>query len=457
MSQLTADRVATWADEHLRPFGLVGLVVGGSVAYLIALAWAWQHTTYNVWGAIMIAPLLFLIAYPMARYAAYTEGDATMVRLVIGALVLKLGMTLVRYVVAFGVYGGSADSKNYHDVGATLFRQFRSGDLDTNGAALSGTGFIRVLTGAIYAVTGPTIIGGFLVFSFLGFWGLYFFYRAYRIAVPDGDHRRYARLVFFLPSLLFWPSSIGKEAWMCLWLGVAALGAAKAIARHRGGLPITAVGIAACAIVRPHVALLFFIGFGAAYLLRPSHHHSWLGPIPKVVGILVLLGSSVVLLGEVERYFGVGQLDDGGATTVLGIAEERSSGGGSQFDAIEPTTPAGFVLATVTVLFRPFPNEAGNIQAMLAAVEALLLLLLVALAIPRLVPLLWNLRRWSYGTLSLTYTLFFCYAFASISNFGILTRQRVQVLPFLLVLICLPARRPATVITREAELHRAHG
>ena len=32
--------------------------------------------------------------------------------------------------------------------------------------------------------------------------------------LPTGDHRRYALLVFFMPSLLFWPSSIGKESWM---------------------------------------------------------------------------------------------------------------------------------------------------------------------------------------------------------------------------------------------------
>jgi hypothetical protein len=34
--------------------------------------------------------------------------------------------------------------------------------------------------------------------------------------------------------------------------------------------------------------------------------------------------------------------------------------------------------------------------------------------------------------------MLFIYGFSSFANFGILTRQRVQVLPFVVVLLCLP-------------------
>ena len=91
---------------------------------------------------------------------------------------------------------------------------------------LVGTEFIRLVTGVVYIATGPTKFGGFVVFGWLGFWGLYCFYRAFRIAFPAGDHRRYAILLFFLPSLLYWPSSIGKESWMLFTLGIVAYGAA---------------------------------------------------------------------------------------------------------------------------------------------------------------------------------------------------------------------------------------
>ena len=42
------------------------------------------------------------------------------------------------------------------------------------------------MTGIVYTVTGPSLIGGYLVFSWLGFWGLLLFFRAFQIAVPHG-------------------------------------------------------------------------------------------------------------------------------------------------------------------------------------------------------------------------------------------------------------------------------
>jgi hypothetical protein len=255
--------------------------------------------------------------------------------------------------------------------------------------------------------------------------------------------------------MLFWPSSIGKEAWMCLWLGIAALGAAKVMAGVRGAFPTLVLGIAGCAVVRPHVALLFFIGISTAYLLRPGRSHSLFGPIPKILGIVALFATGFLLLGQVEKYFGVDDLQGGGTTEALEIATDRSGKGGSQYKTVAPTSPGRFAFAVVTVLFRPFPQEAGNFQGLLASSETMIVLGLLVVSAPRSGRLLLNLRRWSYGTLSLTYTLFFCYAFASISNFGILTRQRVQVLPFVLVLACLPERREAIPVGGIAELHDA--
>ena len=48
------------------------------------------------------------------------------------------------------------------------------------------------------------------------------------------------------------------------------------------------------------------------------------------------------------------------------------------------------------------------------------------------------LRTRPYVAFCRTYTLLFVFAFSSFANFGILTRQRVQVFPFVLVLLALP-------------------
>ena len=78
---------------------------------------------------------------------------------------------------------------------------------------------MELITTGVYTVIGPITLAGFLVFSSFAFWGAYLLYRAFRIAVPNGDARRYALLVFLLPSMLYWPSSIGKEAWLMLFVG----------------------------------------------------------------------------------------------------------------------------------------------------------------------------------------------------------------------------------------------
>ena len=128
-----------------------------------------------------------LLTLPFALSAARADGDSTTPWLIMGAFVLKLCGAVARYYVAFSVYG-TGDSQAYHDVGAKLAPMFRHGDFSIDlGKRVLGTGFIEIVTGAVYTVTGATKLGGFFVFSWLGFIGLFLFYRAFCIAFPDGD------------------------------------------------------------------------------------------------------------------------------------------------------------------------------------------------------------------------------------------------------------------------------
>ena len=138
--------------------------------------------------------------------------------------------SLVRYAVTFEVYGGRADAGGYHGSGKRLAAAFWNGTWDQvlreEVPELVGTEFIRVVTGVVYIVTGPTKLGGFVVFGWLGFWG--------SSARTGRSGSRSPRAIiagtrscsFFLPSLLYWPSSIGKESWMLFTLGIVAYGAA---------------------------------------------------------------------------------------------------------------------------------------------------------------------------------------------------------------------------------------
>ena len=431
----------------MRPSNLPAALAGGGIVvigvYCTGLMWAITNTPYNIWGAMLVAPALFLITLPLAMRAAEAESDPWFVRVIMIALAAKLLGSVVRYWVAFSLYDGSADASMYYRTGWDIAESYRQGIFwVADGVGGAGTVFMRKLTGAILAVIGPTRVGAFLVFAWLGFWGLYFFFRAFRLAVPGGDVRRYALLVFFMPSLLFWPSSVGKEAWMILTLGIGAYGAARVLTRRHGGYVLLALGLAGAAAVRPHMSALLMAGMAAAYLLRRSSGTA-LAPATRVIGAAVVLAALLLTVQEAERRFGVEGEGLAGAEQAIDDAAQRTDQGGSEYEAARPDSVGDVPKAAFAVLFRPLPHEAHNAQALVTSLEGLFLLVLCVASWRRLATAPRHLWRSPYVALACVYSLLFILAFSSFGNFGILARQRAQVLPFFLILLALPRAKPA--------------
>lgn len=425
----------------------VGLAAVAGYAAVLAVAMSWRD--YDEWGALVIAPVLFAVTLPVLLKLGRRSGDPWITVLLVGGLALKFAASLVRWYVGMEVYGGSADAVGYIGNGERLAELYRAGQfsVDDLGRDLIGTGFMRGVTGVVFAVTGATEFGGYLIFAWIGYLGMVAFVAAFRTGVPDGDHRRYTALVMLLPSLLYWPSSVGKETWMMLTLGLAALGAARLLQRRSGGLALLGVGLLGASMVRPHMALLVVVAATAAFALRgpPAGRRPLFGPVGKLVGVGVLTLASAVVLAQVEAYFGVddaeleADFDPGAADEVLDHTEEQTTTGGSSFDAERVRSPADLPEAVVSVLFRPFPWEAHNLQARLAGLEGVALMGIIAVSWRRLAQLPRVLRRSPYVAMAAAYTLMFVVAFSSFGNFGILARQRSQLLPLVVVLLCLPA------------------
>lgn len=441
-----------------RGLQLVALVV--IALTLLALSYGMNHMTYLTWGAFWVAPVLLLLSLPIVNRASRIDGDA-IGRIVVCAAVVKIFVSpLVRYWMAFAVYGRT-DANRYHNAGSLLADLFRHGEYGDLGR-ISGTRFLEVLTGQFYVFTGPTRLGGFMVFSWLGFLGCYLFFRAFRTAYPEADGRRYAILVFFFPTLLFWPSSIGKEAFMMLALGAAALGAAQLLASRFGGLIWLGLGLWGATIVRPHMALICGAGLAVAApiaLLRGAprdvkgRHRSRLG---GAVLVLSLLLAGPTLIGVAERFFGLDSLNSQTAEEVFDEVARRTAQAGSSFTPISPNNPVGFVMGGATVLFRPFPFEAHNAQTLLASIETVILLLLCCVSLRRLARVPKEVFRSPYVAFTLAYTFAFIYAFSSLGNFGILARERSMLLPALFVALCVPrVVQPAVDESPEASLGEA--
>ena len=420
--------------------------------YVLLVQRASLGDDYNLWGGLVVIPLLVVLSAHLIVRAGRIENDEVFVRLLVAAFALKALATVARYMMAFVLYDGVADAAGYHEEGARLAASYRGGDFGADlGADLIGTGFIRALTGVLYAVTGPSIYVAYACYAWMGFWGLYFFYRAFRVGVPDGDRRRYAVLVLFLPSMLFWPSGLGKEAWMTLGIGLTALGAARLLAGHRHWMLPLGGGLLATIMVRPHITAALFAGIALAVVLRRSHRpNTPLTPLARACVIAAVTAVGFLIVTRAATFLGVDEVTVSNVDAAIQDTQASTSQGGSEFDAEPVNSPVDLPWAAVSVLFRPFLFEVHSPQALIAAAEGTVLLALLVMSVPRMRGMLRRLRREPYLIVCLGYTLLFVYAFSNFSNFGLLTRERVQVLPFVLVFLALPATNRRHI----REIHR---
>lgn len=429
-----------------------GLVV--LALYVAGLLVLMERADYDVWGALLLGPLLVGATVPMLVRQAAREGDPALLRLLVFALLLKMGGAIARHFVAFTVYQGAADAQSYHQWGVALSQQFWRGDFDTGLADLTGTNAVRFLTGVAYSFIGPTKLGGFLLFSWVGFLGLFLFYRAFTIAVPEGRSRSYARLVFFLPSLVFWPSSIGKEAWMTFAIGIAVYGIAICLGGWSvRGIAILAAGLWLTGFVRPHIAGLLGVAFALAVIARPVAPGSReLAPLLKLCSIVVVSVLALVLASRASAFLESAGIDVGsGVEQTLEDVQARTQKGGSDFVPSIADSPSRAPVAVVTVLFRPFLFEAHNAQALVSALETTFLLLLSLLRLPWVLAAVRSMRRQPYVVFCAAYVTLGIVAFSSFANFGLLARERVQLYPLFLVLLFIlpPGRAPSPVAAVE--------
>jgi hypothetical protein len=408
---------------------------------LIGRMFQMDEAAYNVWGGVLVGPMLIAISLPILAREARKLGNPRLVKLFAWGLVLMLLGSIIRYVVTYEVYGGKADATGYHSKGVLVLEEISSGNWGADLESYTRTDFIRYFTGLAYFVISPTLLGGFMFYAWLAFWGLFFFFKAFATALPTASIESYGKFVFFYPSLLYWPATIGKDAWMLLWLGVASYGVALAL-RGKGirGFPYAALGMGMAGIVRVPVAGMVGLGLAAAFVVRkPSGKLGHIAPLVKIATVAAMIPLVIFMIGWAGDFLNADLTSTQSVTTTLEQTSGRTEGhGGSAYDSVVVTSPADVPLAMVTVLFRPFIFEAHNFQAAITAAEGMVLLAITLLRWRWLVEALKSLRRHPYIVYAASFVFVFMIAFSSFPNFGLLARQRVQLFPFYFVLFCVP-------------------
>lgn len=403
-------------------------------ALITVITW---YGSYNLVIGVLVAHILVAVAVPsVVRFSRHDDNPRRLAQILVGGLAAKMLASLVQYWLLSRVYAG--DAAGYYNRGRVIGAALRADEPVVLVRKIPGTGFIDWLTGVVCSVIGPSMLGAFLIFSFWSFLGSLFFYNAFRVAVPRADARRYLVLALFLPSVLFWPSALGKDAWVMFTLGMSAYGAAALLGHRTGGFLWLLFGLAGTALVRPHVALLFTLSLAATYLVSPSRRRSFASPITKLVGMVVLLGISVVLLHQFQAYIGEAVGPGPLVSDSLEYVDQTTSSGASAYESVGGRTIQAIPAAVLSVLFRPWLFEARNPLMLLAALEGTGLLVFVVRTLARRFrAVVRRCREHPYAILAVIYIVLFSLVFSNLGNFGLLVRQRTQVLPFVLVIIAL--------------------
>ncbi|HEV8632298.1 MAG TPA: hypothetical protein VGV61_18435, partial [Thermoanaerobaculia bacterium] len=391
---------------------------------------------YELGGFVVAATLVLACGPLFMRRAVVLYGP----RLVFAALLLRVVGTLVREVVVFGLYEGFGDVSAYYEDGLLMARRLWAFDLEPltpaywfGDAHWWGTPFMEKLSGLAVTLTGPSRLAAALLFSMLTFAGLCLMLAAFARGSGAGVARLYAPWLWLWPSLVYWPSTIGKEAVAIFALGLVTYGFVGS-GRQIRWLPFLA-GFALAFAIRPHMAVVIAVAALASRWLASWQRFDARRFVEAMLFVVLTAGA----LAAMSASFDLGDPEVGGARGFIAARAQKTSGGGSAIAQV-PLGVLGIPFALANVWLRPFPWEFHNATSLFAALEMVLLWAAI-----------WRhrrgvgvvLREWRRSRL-LTFALPLLLAYSvmiglSFANLGLIARQRTPVFPFLFMVLAVAA------------------
>jgi hypothetical protein len=420
---------------------------------------------FSLWGLFWSSPrdypfLSSMMFVPLAIYGCVLlfnrvwRGDKLIKSLFAAGIAARLAAAGLYVYTGFFVFNSAVDAFHYWTTGVTLADQFAEFGWAVFRPPWSSTNLICNLAGIITLVTGNAMPTLFVLFSLAALWGGYFFYRAFCIAFPDGNRGLYGLLVICLPSIVFWSSAVGKDALEQLFIGVAAYGFAKLIRQLSArSIFICIIGLAGSAMVRPHVGAMLATSMLFPFAVGKTRG-GWMTTSAKLLLVPVLAAGTYFMISQAQTFVGVEGSDYQSTVDRLKAQTKYSDTGGSTFNQGE--SMAHRVMQGPFLIFRPFPWEVHNAMSAIAALEGVGLLLFAWYKRKEVWALI---RQWrqAYVLFVLLFTLEFSLVFsASTSNFGILARERIMVVPFFLMIFCAKLREKKAAVV-PAVHHRFKG
>lgn len=336
-------------------------------------------------------------------------------------------------VFAFMVTTPSADCHSY-------WRGPAQGELFTTYGEVLGTGMVEILMYPFAYWFKLSFFSCFLPFAALGSIGTLLL-GATVIHLRQGDMTKLTWVLLALPNCIFWSSAPGKDV-MMWFFGSLLLYTLFCMRGGLKGITFLLFSLAGMFAFRPHVAIASILAL-LPVLLRAPHGVVWLSRYRIGVFVFCLIGL-LVAIPLAKDYLRVEDFTDVSAYTERFKASgelysAENEGEASSIDLTGASPP----MRMVAFMFRPLFFDANGLMGVLASLENLLLLVLTILIIFK--------RRFWWGLLNRDFLIsaplyLWCFSWIMLSmsggnNLGLFARQKVQLMPFWILLMCLLATR----------------
>lgn len=415
-----------------------GLLVAGVVA---SLAIFWLSTHLGMFGRYIPEPH---IVSDYLRGWIWALGFAAL----ICVLPLEDRVPLLHvWLIKIAVDLGAMLIYEWH-YGLDAYYYFSWGVWGQHGSLLpvigNGTKTVLRLSAIFATLTGPSYHALKVIYSFIGLWGCFCFYRAACHYLGKRDHRL-LYIVCLTPSVLFWSSILGKDPVIFFGAGLYALGAVGWLRTGRTSYAVLiGCGVAIAIFIREWYGVIMMAPL--FFVVAPRLRH----PLQRILCVLGGLGGMVYAYRIFQHQFlrnGISSVLPEVNTTVGALAYGGSSNSFQGFHSFSSMI-LFWPLGVFTALFRPLPFDVHNAFEAMAAIEGTVLLILVISAIRyrRLISFRDPVITWA-----LTYLLCWSllYGFVGYANLGMEVRERLEVMPILVLLALLLGTRAGRRRARE--------
>jgi hypothetical protein len=288
------------------------------------------------------------------------------------------------------------------------------------------TKFIQFITWPFSSFLGLSYEATMLIFCYLGLQGCMLFYFAAKENLkqlnPYYKNYTLVELVFLLPNLHFWSSSIGKGGTMLTGIALIIYG----LSRFNKRFFLIALGAWLVYMIRGHVLFIIIAGAGAG-LLFTMKGIKW---YYKGVLIIAAIITGLSILDDMNKYTGREDLN---------ILESQKF----QHRVLQNTTAtSGVDIANYnqaqklfTFWYRPLFVDAPGFLGIIVSFENLLYVFFTIQILRFGLP---NWKRWNgWFRIGLFIFIFGSLALAQIAgNLGIAMRQKAQIMPLFFILYC---------------------